>query len=76
MKKQKKECENCLKNSGIPPVLIQQSHGSVLDLMRKKIRISMLRLPAGAEELQGKEKLAEPLKVDFEAFKKYLINHN
>ena len=33
-------------------------------------------LPVGAETLQGKEKLAEPLKVDFEAFKKYIINHN
>jgi threonine synthase len=33
-------------------------------------------LPVGAETLQGKEKLAESLKVDFEAFKKYLINHN
>lgn len=33
-------------------------------------------LPAGAEALQGKEKLAEPLAVNFEAFKRYLINHN
>ncbi|CAM3600903.1 threonine synthase [Sphingobacterium prati] len=33
-------------------------------------------LPDGAETLQGKEKLAEPLEVDFEAFKRYLINHN
>ncbi len=35
-----------------------------------------IELPAGAEALKGKEKLAEPLKVDFEAFKTYLINHN
>jgi len=35
-----------------------------------------IALPDGAETLQGKEKLAEPLEVDFEAFKRYLINHN
>ncbi|MDM1294736.1 threonine synthase [Sphingobacterium sp. N143] len=37
---------------------------------------SKIALPDGAATLQGKEKLAEPLEVDFEAFKKYLINHN
>ncbi|WP_104385693.1 threonine synthase [Sphingobacterium sp. HMA12] len=35
-----------------------------------------IALPDGAETLQGKEKLAEPLAVNFEAFKRYLINHN
>lgn len=35
-----------------------------------------IALPDGAKTLQGKEKLAEPLEVDFEAFKRYLINHN
>lgn len=35
-----------------------------------------VKLPAGAEKLQGKAKLADELKVDYDAFKAYLIENN
>src|SRR5690606_22070067 len=35
-----------------------------------------VKLTAGAEKLQGKPKLAEELKVDYDAFKAYLIENN
>ncbi len=35
-----------------------------------------VKLPTGAEKLQGKPKLAEELKVDYDAFKAYLIENN
>jgi len=35
-----------------------------------------VELPEGAEKLEGKPKLAEDLKVDYEAFKEYLIKNN
>jgi len=34
-----------------------------------------IELPDGAKELTGKEKLAAHMKVDYEAFKRYLIEH-
>ena len=35
-----------------------------------------VNLPAGAEKLQGKAKLADELKVDYDAFKAYLLENN
>ncbi len=35
-----------------------------------------VKLPAGAEKLQGKAKLADELKVDYDAFKAYLLENN
>lgn len=35
-----------------------------------------VNLPAGAEKLQGKDKLADELKVDYDAFKAYLLENN
>lgn len=35
-----------------------------------------VKLPAGAEKLQGKAKLVDELKVDYDAFKAYLLENN
>lgn len=45
------------------------------DAITAKI-FSKINLPKGAEDLQGKEKLAIPLTVDYDAFKDYLLENN